>query len=120
MSDLNNKQILGASHELSENGKQRLATFQNATTAREAADIESLYAAYEQTVIDRTKLEQLLLESMGMVMKKPLEVGGSHGDGITAVRDVALAAINLARDVALKGQSQERDDKGHFKPKTQP
>lgn len=116
--------VIGVSQPNSPSANERMASFSKAKDARDAVNIEALYAAYEEAVTDRSKMEKTLMDVVGIGLRNPAEIKLSDipykNDAVAAIRDVALAAINLARDVALKGQSQERDDKGHFKPKTQP
>ena len=98
--ELNDETVLGCACKDSQGGRKRIETHKQATEAHKKSDIESLFAAYSTAVVDRSELENALLRTAALMgEKKRSQIGP-----IDAIRDIALEAIALARDVAIKDQ----------------
>lgn len=91
-------------------GQKRQETHRLALRAREKDDAVVMFKAYRIAVEQRAEMEGVwlrALEAMGGIAPAPAAATVGPAE---AIRDVALAAIKLATDVALKGG--ERNDHG--------
>ena len=94
--------VLGSAHPTSPSGLEREATHKIALDAKEQGDLDRMFAAYEATVNDRAESENALLRTAALLSDKPAKVCP-----IEAIRDVALAAIQLSCDIAIHVRSVE-------------
>ena len=84
-------------------GQKRRETHRLALNAGEAGDAAAMFAAYRIAVEDRAHVEEMWGRTLRAMMKDPSAAVPSTGP-VEAIRDVALAAIKLAADVALNAQ----------------
>ena len=96
---LSTKTVIGEAEANSTMGQQRRDEHETALEAREKGDLEKLFAAYRGAVESRAQAEEMWIHGVSALMEKP-EL--SQASAIGAIRDVALAAIQLAKKVALK------------------
>lgn len=94
------RSVIGSAQQASVAANERKAVHASALAGLEAADSKAVFAAYESAVKDRADLEEALLRTCTLLSNKPTEL--LLESPIRAIRDIALAAIQLARDVALK------------------
>lgn len=96
--------VVGSSHTDSQKGQERRDAHRAALDAQEKGDLDGMFAAYRTAVEERAETEEIWLRTMALFRK------GDRPEisPIEAIRDVALAAIQLAKDVALKG-SEDKD-----------
>ena len=104
VSSLTKEQIVGVADAGSPKGQERLAIHRKALDAQSRQDLDGMFAAYQRAVVDRAEFEELWA-------KAACSLGNKIGETcpVAAIRDVALAAIGLARDVALKGRETESE-----------
>ncbi|MFN0038207.1 MAG: hypothetical protein ACKVP2_01670 [Burkholderiales bacterium] len=81
-------------------GAKRIANHQLAESGRDSGNIAAVFEAYEKTVEDRAKAEEALTEVLKIKLGTSNHIESQ--EPIRAIRDVALAAIDLARSVARK------------------
>ena len=93
--------VTGSAHESSGAAKNRIEVHESAQKAKAAADVETLFTAYEAAVKDRVEMEESLMTLARMAVDKKPE-GDRTIDAVHAMKEVALAAINLAREFAPK------------------
>lgn len=83
-----------------------LKTYQHVKQIYEQGDLDAMFAAFEQCVRERGKITEALL--VGMNLRSPEQHGylsRQHDENaIAAMRDVSLAAVDLARHVFEKAQ----------------
>ena len=91
--------VLGQCESGSSKGQERIVNHTKALDAKDKADLDGMFVAYQAAVEDRSKIEEMWMQAYGMTQQKNKStIDGTH---VTAIRDVALAAIELARDVAV-------------------
>lgn len=84
-------------------GKQFRDNYDLAKAALERADANELFVLYEHAVRERTKMTQAMMyisDHLGGDKDKPRFQAPENDRSIEAMKDVALAAIALARSVA--------------------
>ena len=93
------KTMLGMAEAESPQGKDRTEVHRKALGAKESADLEQLFSAYETAVTDRAAIEQSWCVMSKMLFEKGRGPSPEQ-TAINAIRDVALAAIELAKTVS--------------------
>ncbi|GAF73204.1 unnamed protein product [marine sediment metagenome] len=104
---LDTKTVVGECDENSKKGQARRDTHRAALDAQEKGELDGMFAAYRTAVEQRAEAESLWLKALsalGDVSTKEL----TQANPVEAIRDVALAAIQLAKDVALSNQAEEK------------
>ena len=99
--------VLGSAHPDSERGKARSKVNSEAKDALEKLEVEHIFKCYEAAVEDRFEMEHSLMR----VVTSALEVNKApqissipqNKDAISAMKDVAVAAIELAKMAYSKG-----------------
>ena len=100
---MDKQKVIADASETSEYAKRRLAVDSAADEARSKADIEGLYNAYQKSIEDRAEMEHALMVSVGCFAGKDGQYDRiGMVQAVKAMRDVALDAIALAREIAMK------------------
>lgn len=103
---MNKEKIIGISEEGSKSANERFENYNEAKTALEKGQVEALFASYEKAIEDRAKVEESLMRAIGLIGgDKAMQVGNEKPDGLNAVnamKEVALAAIDLAKTFATQ------------------
>lgn len=90
--------VLGQAEHNSPAGQKRRDTHKLACDAKAKADIAGLFAAYRQSVEERAEFEEMWIKTACVLTDKDRR---PRLEPVEAMRDVAIAAIDLARDVAM-------------------
>lgn len=101
---MDRKKLLGAAHPDSPVGKKILEAQTAAESAREKMDVEALYSAYEKAIEQRAEMEEVLLGAVGIWAGKG-DALPNDMHAVKAMRDVALAAIELAKEVSKQADA---------------
>lgn len=100
------EEVVGMAHEKSVSGKERKEHYEAAKAALDAVNAGHLFQLYEQVARDRSEGEKALMTTIELALKrsdKPLSQQQSPpADAIAAMERVALAAIELAKQIVEK------------------
>ena len=99
---LSEEQVVGLCQPDSPAGQRRRDIHKKACNAKDAVDVESMFAAYREAIEERGEYEEMWAKASLCVSKTPLPERPTE-----AIKEVALAAIQLARDVALGKRAEE-------------
>lgn len=94
---LSTETVVGSADNDSQQGQKRRDAHKVALDAKERGDLDGIFAAYRTAVEERAEAEDMWLRTLVMLRKKD----SLETSPIEAIRDVALAAIQLAEKVAL-------------------
>lgn len=100
---MNTEKVVGIAGTSSGKGKDRMKQHEMAIAAKNAGELAGVYEAYEKAVEDRAEVEEALMKVVHLGNGDYRQTINS-GEPIRAIRDVALAAIELAKQVALSKQ----------------
>lgn len=100
---LKTDEVVGTAAESSETGIALLADYDRAKTALDAADAAELFVLYEKAIRDRNEFENAMSVAVSHYVGKKDEPRymPNNDNAIAAMERVALAALDLAKQVAL-------------------
>ena len=96
---IDEKTIFGIADAKSQQGKTRAEVHRKAVGAKGTADLAQLFSAYENAVEDRAEIENALHVTNKLLLEKHKVT--PEQTAIEAIRDVALAAIELAKSISM-------------------
>jgi hypothetical protein len=99
--------VVGECDVNSAKGQERRDTHRAALDAYEKGELDGMFAAYRAAVEQRAKAEKMWLEGIAAVASTEAnhladQLHATAASPTEAIRDVALAAIQLAEKVALR------------------
>lgn len=104
--------VLGIFDPESPKGRKRKTIQEEAEDALEKEDVEALFSLYGQAIDERSETEAGLLRALSALIGSGSDdpVLGQDTYAVRAMRDVAMAAIDLAKSIGVKQQEGESEE----------